>query len=211
MQNYNRQEPHHSAATSPQQQPLSPGKKRHRRKVIGTGQILPHLRLMLILGALVTLIWLGVYISNYGDVEAAPDRSSPPAMIVQDEVDWEEIDLVLRTWDEIHHYVDQHWDATPLPKVLTGSALTEQREVIRILQEKNCRWQFTDLAEPTLLERQEISATEVMVTMQKHWDANLYCNGALDRGSFDEPFIVRYRILRTSDGWRIERKEVLER
>ena len=92
-------------------------------------------------------------------------------------------------WDEIHHESDHTLDPSELPLVLTGDALVEQQETIDTLQESNCYWNFTDLAAPVITDWQEISANEYYVTVDKHWDANLYCNGRQNHGaSFDDPF-----------------------
>jgi hypothetical protein len=120
------------------------------------------------------------------------------------------LDLVDQ-WDVIHHEVDYTLDPTKLPLVLTGGALRQQEQTLRNLRAGNCYWVFEDLAPSQMTVWQVISDNEVIVTMRKHWDGKLYCNGRLDRqSSFDEPFDVRYQIIRTNQGWRIAEKVPLD-
>jgi hypothetical protein len=122
-----------------------------------------------------------------------------------------EIQALVDRWDQIHHEVDRTLDPTDLPLVLTGGALLQQEKTLRDLKQSQCYWEFTDLAPSQITEWQEISVNEVIVTMRKHWDARVYCKGKLDtRYSFDEPFLVRYQIVRTNQGWRIAEKVPLD-
>ena len=122
-----------------------------------------------------------------------------------------EIQALANQWDRIHHEADRTLDPTDLPLVLTGGALRQQEDTLRSLRASNCYWEFRDLAPSEIVGWQEISVNEVIVTMRKHWDAKLYCRGRLDqRSSFDEPFQVRYQIIRTSQGWRIAEKVPLD-
>lgn len=122
-----------------------------------------------------------------------------------------EIQELVDRWDQIHHEVDRTLDPTDLPLVLTGGALQQQEKTLRDLKKSQCYWEFTDLAPSQITEWQEISVNEVIVTMRKHWDARVYCKGKLDtRYSFDEPFFVRYQIVRTNQGWRIAEKVPLD-
>lgn len=123
----------------------------------------------------------------------------------------QEIQELVDRWDRIHHEVDRSLDPTDLPLVLTGGALRQQEDTLRALRANNCYWEFRDLAPSQIVGWQEISVNEVIVTMEKHWDAKLYCRGRLDqRSSFDEPFQVRYQIIRTNQGWRIAEKVPLD-
>lgn len=122
-----------------------------------------------------------------------------------------EIQELVDRWDQIHHEVDRTLDPTDLPLVLTGGALQQQEKTLRDLKKSQCYWEFTDLAPSQITEWREISVNEVIVTMRKHWDARVYCKGKLDtRYSFDEPFFVRYQIVRTNQGWRIAEKVPLD-
>ncbi len=122
-----------------------------------------------------------------------------------------EIQELVDQWDQIHHEVDRTLDPTDLPLVLTGGALQQQEKTLRDLKQTQCYWEFTDLAPSQITEWQEISVNEVIVTMRKHWDGRVYCKGKLDtRYSFDEPFFVRYQIVRTNQGWRIAEKVPLD-
>lgn len=122
-----------------------------------------------------------------------------------------EIQNLVAEWDRIHHEVDYSLDPSDLPTVLTGGALRQQEQTLRNLRAGSCYWEFTDLAPSQITEWREISANEVIVTMTKHWDGRLYCHGKPDqRSSFDEPFSVRYQIIRTNAGWRIAEKVPLE-
>ncbi|MBX3001406.1 MAG: SH3 domain-containing protein [Caldilineaceae bacterium] len=123
----------------------------------------------------------------------------------------EEIQALVDLWDVIHHEVDYTLDPTDLPLVLTGGALRQQEQTLRNLRAGNCYWIFENLAPSEMTGWQVISDNEVIVTMRKHWDGRLYCNGRLDRrSSFNEPFEVRYQIIRTSQGWRIAEKVPLD-
>ncbi len=123
----------------------------------------------------------------------------------------EEIKELVDLWDQIHHEVDRTLDPTDLPTVLTGGALQQQEKTLRDLKQSQCYWEFTDLAPSQITEWREISVNEVIVTMRKHWDGRVYCKGKLDqRYSFDEPFFVRYQIVRTNQGWRIAEKVPLD-
>ncbi|MCB0124133.1 MAG: DUF4101 domain-containing protein, partial [Caldilineaceae bacterium] len=123
----------------------------------------------------------------------------------------DEIQALVDLWDQIHHEADNTLDPTDLPLVLTGGALRQQEETLRTLKQSQCYWEFTDLAPSQITEWREISVNEVIVTMRKHWDARVYCKGKLDtRYSFDEPFLVRYQIVRTNQGWRIAEKVPLD-
>jgi hypothetical protein len=120
-----------------------------------------------------------------------------------------DIEQVLLEWDRIHHESDRTLDPVALPTVLTGAALTQQQQTLQKLQQGNCYWEFTDLAPSVTLAWQQLSVSEVLVDAQKHWDARLYCNGKFsERDSFNEPFLIRYRLLLT-DGWRIAEKKTI--
>lgn len=122
-----------------------------------------------------------------------------------------EIQALVDLWDEIHHEVDRTLDPTDLPLVLTGGALQQQEKTLRDLKQSQCYWEFTDLAPSQITEWREISVNEVIVTMRKHWDGRVYCKGVLNtQYSFDEPFLVRYQIVRTNQGWRIAEKVPLD-
>jgi len=123
----------------------------------------------------------------------------------------QEIQALVDQWDRIHHEADRTLDPSDLPLVLTGGALRQQEEALRKLRASQCHWEFRDLAPSQIVGWQEISANEVLVTMRKHWDGRLYCRGRLDRrSSFDDPFQVRYQIIRTNAGWRIAEKVPLD-
>jgi len=122
-----------------------------------------------------------------------------------------EIQALVDLWDQIHHEADYTLDPTDLPLELTGGALRQQEKTLRDLKQSQCYWEFTDLAPSQITEWREISVNEVIVTMRKHWDGRVYCKGKLDtRYSFDEPFFVRYQIVRTNQGWRIAEKVPLD-
>lgn len=122
-----------------------------------------------------------------------------------------EIQSLVDEWDRIHHAADYDLDAADLPLVLTGGALRQQQETLEKLRKSDCYWEFTDLSPSRITDWDQISVNEVIVTMRKHWDGDLYCKGRYDsRGSFDDPFDVRYQIVRTSDGWRIAEKVPLD-
>ncbi len=121
-----------------------------------------------------------------------------------------EIEQVLIEWDAIHHESDRTLDPAALPSVLTDAALTQQQQTLAKLQQGNCYWEFIDLAPSVTLAWQAVSASEVLVDVQKHWDAKLYCSGKFsERDSFNEPFLIRYR-LRLSDKWRIAEKKTID-
>lgn len=123
----------------------------------------------------------------------------------------QEIQALVDEWDRVHHEVDRTLDPTRLPTVLTGGALRQQEDALRSLSANQCYWEFRDLAPSEIVGWQEISVNEVIVTMSKHWDAKLYCRGRLDqRSSFNNPFQVRYQIIRTNQGWRIAEKVPLD-
>jgi hypothetical protein len=120
-----------------------------------------------------------------------------------------EIEQVLRDWDLIHHESDRTLDPSAIPTVLTGAALTQQQQTLQKLRQGNCYWEFTDLAPSETLAYQPISANEAIVDVRKHWDGRLYCNGRFsERDSFNDPFFIRYRLIRT-DGWRIAEKKTI--
>jgi len=122
-----------------------------------------------------------------------------------------EIQALVDRWDQIHHEADYTLDPSDLHLVLTGAALRQQEETLRKLRAENCYWDFSDLEPSQLTGWNVVANDEVIVTMRKHWDGPLYCNGRHDRNrSFDEPFSVRYRIILTSQGWRIAEKLALD-
>jgi len=122
-----------------------------------------------------------------------------------------EIKALVDLWDQIHHEVDRTLDPTDLPLVLIGGALRQQEETLRNLRTYKCYWIFTDLAPSEITGWQEVSVNEVIVTMRKHWDGRAFCNEKPDASSFDEPFFVRYQIVRNAQGaWRIAEKVPLE-
>lgn len=129
-------------------------------------------------------------------------RAEPPQRDIQALID---------RWDQIHHEADYSLDPSDLHLVLTGAALRQQEETLRDLSRTGCYWDFSDLEPSQLTEWDVVSSDEVEVTMRKHWDGKLYCKGQLDRKrSFTEPFSVRYRIIWTSQGWRIAEKLALD-
>lgn len=122
-----------------------------------------------------------------------------------------EIQALVDQWDQIHHAADFDLDPSDLPLVLTGGALRQQQTTLESLRKSKCYWEFSDIRPSKITGWDEISVNEVIVTMRKHWDGRLYCNGKYDaKGSFDEPFDVRYQIVRTSQGWRIAEKVPLD-
>lgn len=122
-------------------------------------------------------------------------------------VNWSEIENTIKRWDEIHHYADQTLDISGLDTVLTGNALEQQINTIRDLKEKNCQWSFTDLSPAKVVSRTILSETKVLVDVQKHWDAKLYCNNSLDPQSSEKRFIAVYHLVKMNAGWRISSKD----
>jgi len=122
-----------------------------------------------------------------------------------------EIQRLVDEWDRIHHEADYSLDGFELSSVLTAGALRQQQKTLKSLRDTRCYWDFADLEPSQITGWDVVSNDEVIVTMRKHWDGRLYCNGKLDqKGSFDEPFDVRYQIIRTPAGWRIAEKVPLD-
>ncbi|MCB0158413.1 MAG: DUF4101 domain-containing protein [Caldilineaceae bacterium] len=122
-----------------------------------------------------------------------------------------DIELVLERWDDIHHEVDRTLDPTDLPLVLTGDALAQQRKTLQWLRDNDCYWIFEDLAPAEVRAIDQVSTDEVVVDARKHWDGDFYCDGEYDaRSSFDDPFFVRYTVIRSDGDWRVSSKEVID-
>ncbi|MEM7536323.1 MAG: IMS domain-containing protein [Chloroflexota bacterium] len=119
------------------------------------------------------------------------------------------IKRVVERWDTIHHQSNERSDASQLATVLTGTALEDQRNGIQYNLDRGCFWRFRDLAPSEIVKWRRLSATEITVDVEKHWDADYYCNGVLNQAaSFDEPFTAHYLLVRQST-WMIAEKSVL--
>jgi hypothetical protein len=147
--------------------------------------------------------------ASAGVTTQAPLPTTAPAVTQSPSVNWNEIEALLQQWDMVHASVDSTWDTSSLSTVLTGGALHQQEDTVRTLRQKDCRWDFTDLDSPKIAYQEMVSSAEVIVEVRKHWNADEYCKGVYQAAnSFDTPFVMRYRIIRTSQGWRIVEKSV---
>ena len=111
---------------------------------------------------------------SIGTSDATPEPASPSTPlrieVNSGSITNEEIQTLVDLWDEIHHEVDRTLNPSRLPEVLTGGALRQQEQTLKNLKAGSCYWEFTDLSPSRITKVQEISANEVLVTMDKHGD-----------------------------------------
>lgn len=113
---------------------------------------------------------------------------------------------VLRFY-EVRTKADRSLDDSEWESISIGEALEQQIQVLQTLREKNCYWIFTNqkiqFDEWTVFGANSI---EMYVTVRE--DADLYCNGKHDRGSYTSatPYRSGFRVERFSDKWFVTRR-----
>lgn len=102
---------------------------------------------------------------------------------------------------------DRSLDDSELQTILLGEALEQQQTVLQTLRDTNCYWIFSNqqiqFDEWTVF---SVNLIEMYVTVRE--DADLYCNGERDRGSYTTETLYRvgFNIERFSDQWFVTKR-----
>lgn len=132
-----------------------------------------------------------------------PLRSPPTYDDLRDDIQ----ELVKR-WDELHHRADRYWETDRLNTVLRSHALQEQLETVDFLRSNNCYWTIRELTAPTITRFEAVDSETLVVEVYKNWDMDLYCSGAKEKDD-DGPFTMRYEIEKIDNQWYITYKQVV--
>lgn len=108
---------------------------------------------------------------------------------------------------EIRTKADKSLDDSNLQSILMGEALEQQKQIMQTLRDKNCYWIFSN--QHIRFDTWTVFSSnliELNVTVTE--DADLYCNGEKDRGSYnsDTPYRVGFRAERFSEHWFVTKR-----
>jgi len=99
-------------------------------------------------------------------------------------------------------------DDSAFEAVLQGAALERVRNSLNTLRSKNCYWIFSNRI-IQFNHWELVNPNYAVVYTRVREDANLYCNGRLDPGSYYDPYNVRFELERINGRWFITNRTIL--
>lgn len=144
--------------------------------------------------------------------QSAPDNLNVPPNQPAPAVTEDLVPAILAT---IERYYDTRMralatlDGAEYYGVLRGDALQRRLDALNTLRNKNCYW---DISNRTIsFEKVDlVNQNDAVVYATVREDANLYCDGRLDHGSYHEPYRLRIELKRIDEIWYITDQKTLE-
>lgn len=118
-----------------------------------------------------------------------------------------QVEAVVERFFDLRDAADRYLDDSNMDSILTGDALQAQRDSIQTLREQNCYWIFSN-RKIDYLSFEMRSETDAIVEVLVRNKAELYCNGALDPGSYsvNDPKYARLALTQHEGRWYITSK-----